>query len=181
MGSRGFRLLGRLTSDLILNSPQYLNPCNDYEIDLRGNRIAIIENLAVTEDQFDSIDLSENSIVRLEGFPRLLRLRILFLNNNQINRISLGLESHIPNLEMLILAGNNIEKLKDLDHLCLLESLKYLSLIGNPISKMKDYRHHVISRCKYLKWLDYIKVSLKEREQAEKNYIVGSNITLSNF
>jgi len=35
-GSLGPRLAGRLTAELILRSPQYMNCVNDYEIDLRG-------------------------------------------------------------------------------------------------------------------------------------------------
>ena len=45
----GPRLIGRLTPELILRAPQYMNPCNQYEIDLRANRIAAIENLGATE------------------------------------------------------------------------------------------------------------------------------------
>ena len=44
------------------------------------------------QNQFDSIDLSDNSIVRLEGFPKLPRLQCLHLNNNRINRIARNLE-----------------------------------------------------------------------------------------
>jgi U2 small nuclear ribonucleoprotein A' len=114
----GPRLIGRLTPELILRSPQYMNCVNQYEIDLRGNRIAAIENLGATEvgdnarpvaparpprshvelnfhllqNQFDSIDLSDNSIVRLEGFPKLPRLQCVHLNNNRINRIARNLE-----------------------------------------------------------------------------------------
>ena len=125
----GPRIIGRLTPEVILRSPQYMNPVSQYEIDLRGNRIAAIENLGTTEvraapatdlhrrlasaalrrlpasrrppsspravplqNQFDSIDLSDNSIVRLEGFPKLARLQCLHLNNNRVNRIARNLE-----------------------------------------------------------------------------------------
>lgn len=44
------------------------------------------------QNQFDSIDLSDNSIVRLEGFPKLPRLQCLHLSNNRINRIARNLE-----------------------------------------------------------------------------------------
>lgn len=49
----GPRLIGRLTPELILRSPQYMNCVNQYEIDLRGNRIAAIENLGATEVRVD--------------------------------------------------------------------------------------------------------------------------------
>lgn len=40
------------------------------------------------QDQFDSIDLSDNEIVKLENFPHLNRLGTLLLNNNRITRIN---------------------------------------------------------------------------------------------
>lgn len=40
------------------------------------------------QDQFDSIDLSDNEIVKLENFPHLSRLGTLLLNNNRITRIN---------------------------------------------------------------------------------------------
>jgi hypothetical protein len=39
----------RLTADLILRSPQYFNAVREREIDLRGNKIAAVENLGATE------------------------------------------------------------------------------------------------------------------------------------
>ena len=56
-----------------------------------GNKISAIENTGATENQFDCIDLSDNDVVRLEGFSRLPRLRTLLLNNNRIARIGEGL------------------------------------------------------------------------------------------
>lgn len=45
----GPRVIGRLTPELISRSPQYMNCVNQYELDLRGARIAAIENLGATE------------------------------------------------------------------------------------------------------------------------------------
>ena len=39
----------RLTSELIQKAPSYINPLKDRELDLRGNRIPQIENLAVSK------------------------------------------------------------------------------------------------------------------------------------
>lgn len=49
-----------------------------------GYRIPMIENLGATLDQFDSIDLSDNDIRKLDGFPFLKRLSTLILNHNPI-------------------------------------------------------------------------------------------------
>ena len=98
----------RLSRELILRSPQYMNACGEYEIDLRGNKLTVIENLGITENQFDSVDLSDNEIVKLEGFPLLPRLKTILLNNNRISRIAKNLEASIPNVETLVLTGNKI-------------------------------------------------------------------------
>lgn len=45
----GPRVAGRLTPDLILRSPQFMNCIHQYELDLRGSRISMIENLGATE------------------------------------------------------------------------------------------------------------------------------------
>lgn len=87
MADYGRRLAGKLTADLVLESPQGLNPVGDYELDLRRNKLAVIENLGATRDQFESIDLSENEIMRLDGFPKLQRLEQLLLSRNRIYRI----------------------------------------------------------------------------------------------
>ena len=47
------------------------------------------------QNQFDSIDLSDNEIVKLEGFPLLPRMKTILLNNNRITRISKNLESKL--------------------------------------------------------------------------------------
>eukprot|EP00193_Tetraselmis_chui_P017415 CAMPEP_0177783408 /NCGR_PEP_ID=MMETSP0491_2-20121128/19087_1 /TAXON_ID=63592 /ORGANISM="Tetraselmis chuii, Strain PLY429" /LENGTH=199 /DNA_ID=CAMNT_0019303977 /DNA_START=244 /DNA_END=840 /DNA_ORIENTATION=- len=169
-GSLGPRLAGRLTAELILRSPQYMNCCKEYELDLRGNKVAEIENLGATENQFDSIDLSDNAIVRLEGFPSLKRLKQLLLSNNRIMRVAKGLEAQIPSLEMLVLSNNRFVNLSDVDPLATLPKLKYLSLLDNAITKKPDYRLYVISRLKHLKVLDFKKIKEKERAEAQAKF-----------
>ncbi|KAL6781654.1 hypothetical protein ACKKBF_B08920 [Auxenochlorella protothecoides x Auxenochlorella symbiontica] len=136
----GPRVLGRLTPELILRSPQYMNCVGQYELDMRANRINVIENLGATENQFDSIDLSDNGIVRLEGFPKLLRLKVLHLNSNRVIKIGRGLEASVPALEWLLLTNNKLTNLTDIEPLRTLPRLKYLSLLENPITKQKGYR-----------------------------------------
>lgn len=90
------------------------------------------------QNQFDSIDLSDNNVIILEGFPKLPRLKTLLLNNNRITRIGRHLEGvqnthggcvqswyhdgamglikcaaaeSIPNLTHLILTNNRLKHL----------------------------------------------------------------------
>ncbi|CAK0785273.1 hypothetical protein CVIRNUC_008479 [Coccomyxa viridis] len=166
-GSLGPRLAGRLTAELILRSPQYMNCVKEYEIDLRGSKINSIENLGATQNQFDSIDLSDNNVIILEGFPKLPRLKTLILNNNRITRISRHLEESIPNLMQLVLTNNRLKNLADLDPLATLPRLESLSLLDNEVTKVKHYRLYVIQRCKRLRVLDFRKVKQKEQEDAQ--------------
>lgn len=132
-----------------------------------GNKIAVIENLAATQDQFDSIDLSDNEIRKVECMAVLRRLNQLLLNNNRITRISEGLGRALPKLESLILTNNQLATLTELEPLAGVPTLTALSLVDNPVTKVKDYRAFVIAMLPRLKVLDYRRVKLAEREAAE--------------
>lgn len=156
----------KLTPDLIQQSMQYVNPCRDRELSLRGYRIPMIENLGATLDQFDTIDFSDNDIRKLDGFPFLKRLSSLILNNNAVVKIGENLEQHIPNLETLILTGNMMQELGDIDPLATLPNLKFLSLLQNPVAHLQHYRAYVVYKLPQLKVLDFKKIKLKEKKEA---------------
>eukprot|EP00899_Mesostigma_viride_P012627 jgi/Mesvir1/21365/Mv20849-RA.1 len=155
---------------LILESPQRYNPCQDRELDLRGHKIPAIENLGATENQFDCIDLSNNDIVKLDGFPVLPRLSSLILNNNGISRISPTIAECLPNLETLILTNNKLNNLQDIDPLAGCKRLQRLCLLDNGVSKKPNYRLYAVNRCKALKLLDFKKVKPSERDAARKMF-----------
>jgi len=158
----------RLTAELITRAGTYLNPLKDREINLRGQKISVIENLGATQDQFDSIDLSDNEIAKLENIPLLNRVRTLLLNNNKISRLEKGLGASLPNLETLVLTHNGFSQLHELLPLSEFKSLRYLSLIDNMAAKKQYYRLYVIYQMPRLKTLDYVKVKQRERVAAEK-------------
>jgi len=160
----------RLTSELILRSPSYFNPIKEREVDLRGNKISVLENLGASQDQFDCIDLSDNEITKLENFPLLNRLRTLFFNTNRISKIAPNLGESLLNLETLILNNNKLTNLSDIDNLADLPSLKKLSLLDNLITKKQHYRLYVIHKLPHLKLLDFRKIKQKERVAAQKQF-----------
>ncbi|KAK7390687.1 hypothetical protein VNO78_18693 [Psophocarpus tetragonolobus] len=164
----------RLTADLIWKSPHFFNGIKERELDLRGNKVAVIENLGATEvcfnlaflsvslnivqDQFDTIDLSDNEIVKLENVPYLNRLEFL------------------PKLHTLILTNNRIVNLVEIDPLSSLPKLQFLSLLDNNITKKENYRLYVINKLKSLRVLDFRKIKNKERLEA-KNMFVSNEVT----
>ncbi|XP_057424536.1 U2 small nuclear ribonucleoprotein A' isoform X2 [Lotus japonicus] len=165
----------RLTADLIWKSPHFFNAIKERELDLRGNKIAVIENLGATEDQFDTLDLSDNEIVKLENIPYLNRLGTLLINNNRITRINPNIGEFLPNLHTLVLTNNRIVNLVEIDPLASLPKLQFLSLLDNNITKKANYRLYVISKLKSLRVLDFKKVKNKERLEA-KNLFASEEV-----
>ncbi|KAL0224823.1 hypothetical protein RCL1_002735 [Eukaryota sp. TZLM3-RCL] len=153
----------RLTVDLIRASPQFWNPLQQREISLRGHRIPSIENLAATLDQFRVIDLTDNVIRSLDGFPTLNMLETLLLTNNKIVTISPSIGSHLPNLRTLILTNNQISSFDTITSLQTLPKLEELSLLNNPITTLEKYREKIIELLPSLKVLDFSKIKSTER------------------
>lgn len=164
----------RLNADMISRSPAFFNAMKDRELDLRGNKIAVIENLAATQDQFDSLDLSDNEIRKLECMAVLPRTKMLLFSNNQINRIAENLGRAFPNLEHLVLTNNRFTTLKELEPLAMLPSLKMLSMVDNPVTKQQHYRAFLIAMLPKLRVLDFQKVKPAERQAAEATYGAAS-------
>jgi len=160
----------RLTAELVARSPSFINTLKDRELDLRGQKIPLIENLGATNDQYDTIDLSDNEIKKLENFPLLPRLQTIFASNNRITRILPSITESLPNLDTLILTNNNVTRLEDVDALVGFKKLKTLSLLDNPVTKRPGYRNYVIHKIPSLKLLDFKKVKVKEREEAKRTY-----------
>jgi len=160
----------RLTAQLINMSAQKHNPVRDWELDLRGYRIPVIENLGATLDQFDTIDLTDNDVRKIDKFPLLKRLKHILLSNNRIVRITEDLQENLPHLESLILTNNSLKELSDLDALGSISTLKHLSLLGNPVTTTKHYRLYVIHKIPSLRVLDFCRIKLKEREAAAKMF-----------
>lgn len=158
----------RLSPDIIAAAPAYINAVKERELSLRGLKFGIIENLGVTHDQYESIDMSENELHKLDGFPLMNRLLSLLCNNNRITKIAPGLGRSLAKLQTLILSNNKIANLSDIDPLNDLPSLTTLSLINNPVAKHNNYRLYVIYKLPLLRVLDFHKIKPKEREASKK-------------
>ncbi|XP_073813983.1 small nuclear ribonucleoprotein polypeptide A'-like U2A [Musca autumnalis] len=156
----------KLTPELINQSMQFLNPCRERELDLRGYKIPQIENLGATLDQFDTIDLSDNDLRKLDGLPFLSRLKCLLLNNNRILRIGEDLHECVPNLNSVILSGNNLQELGDLEPLSQLQHLETICLLMNPVSTKPYYREYMAYKFPHLRLLDFRKIKQKDRKAA---------------
>ncbi|KAJ3179177.1 U2 small nuclear ribonucleoprotein A' [Geranomyces variabilis] len=158
----------KLNYDVIINAPSFINAVKDRELNLRGLKIPEVENLALTKDGNDVIDFTDNDLRRLDGFPRMPRLRAILASNNRIARFGPDLANNLPNLRVLILTNNLIAELGDVDPLGELEKLETLSLMDNPVATKQYYRLYVIHRCPKVRVLDFRRVLEKERQEAAK-------------
>ncbi|KAF9343001.1 U2 snRNP complex subunit [Mortierella sp. AD094] len=158
----------KLTPELIARAPCYLNALQDRELDLRSHKIPAIENLGVTKDLNDSLDLTDNDIRSLSNFPSLPRLKCLLLSNNRISKIDANLSQYLPNLTTVILTNNAVTELSDLDGLAGCQSIEFLSLLDNPVAKKKYYREWVVWKLPSVRVLDFERVKKKERDEAKK-------------
>jgi len=158
----------RLTVEMLKYIEGYLNPLREREISLRGYKIPMIENLGILKDQFDVVDISDNSIQILDNFPLMPRLIGLLCHNNKIASFATDLGSYIPNLENLVLTNNRLNTLAQLDGIESLTKLERLVLVGNDVTKEKGYRLFVIARLPKLRHLDYRKVAQSERKEAKR-------------
>jgi len=158
----------RITLDLLQNADQYINPAMDREINLRAMKIPLIENLGATQNHFDAINLSDNDLTRLTNMPPLTRLRALYVANNQISRIAPDFFDGIPELNSLVLSGNKLTALVDLEPLFKMKNIERLSLQDNPVTSKSHYRYYVIYKSsKTLRFLDFQRIKDKERKAAD--------------
>jgi len=166
----------KLTPELLGQVPSALNPIKERQLDLRGYKIPVIENLGVTKDQHDAIDLTDNSIVTLGNLPLLKRLRTLLLANNRISAISPSIHLSVPNLTTLMLTNNTLSELGDLEPLKELKGLKYLSLMGNPVQEKKWYREWLAWRLPALRVIDFQRIRDKEREAGKSLFLTAEGL-----
>ena len=150
-------------ADLLARSPatragREAGPATARELDLRGHKLNALDNLECTQDSFDSIDLSDNEVARLEvATPQPLgRLTRLRLACNRISYIADGLGDALPHLEILDLMSNDLKSLRALAPLAMAPSIISLTLVDNPVTEQKGYRAFVIALLPKLRVLDHV-------------------------
>jgi U2 small nuclear ribonucleoprotein A' len=167
----------RITSDLLSQCQRSVNCLNQREINLRNYKIHMIENLGITQDEYQCIDLTDNDITTLANFPLLQRLNTLLIGYNHIHTIDTNIAVQLPNLQHLILTHNDIQDIHTLYPLRHCKQLTHLHLLHNPIcTTLANYRLHIIALLPQLRVLDALKVKQAEREKA-KNIRIEPTIT----
>jgi len=86
---------------------------------------------------------------------------------NFVSRISPRLGEFLTGLDTLVLAGNRVSALAEVDSLSSCGSLTCLSLEGNEVTKRPHYRPYVLHRLPGLRVLDGTLVTKADRAEAE--------------
>lgn len=157
----------RFNAVTIGNARAFYNTLKDRELDLRGHKAIAIENMGILGDQFDTLDMSDNEILKLENFPVFRRLRTLLLNNNNVRRVDPNIGKQLVELRHLVLTNNKIANFGDIDNIASFTKLVELSLVDNPVVRRQNYRLYVIYKMPQLRLLDFRRIRPQERESAK--------------
>ena len=119
------------------------------------------------------MNLSHNSISKIEGISALYKLEDIDLSGNRIQ--------HIPKLpklralHTLRLAGNEIAALPEVSNLRFLPAISLLTIDGNPVAELEHTRSFAIYASKTLDMIDGQAVALYERREATERFARGLN------
>jgi len=160
----------KLTATLIESAASYTNALKDRQLDLRNMQIPVIENLGAARNTHDTIDLTGNDIRILANFPRMTRLHTLLLANNRISKIDPLLSESLPSLETVVLTGNALADLAQLEGFRGCRKLEWLSLVGCPVTRAAGYREWIVWRFPTVRVVDFEHVTEKDRLAARKLY-----------
>jgi hypothetical protein len=136
------------------------------EEQLAGRRPDEVEELSIdncTQPQISGLtdeyvnleilSLMNNGLTSLKGFPSLPQLRKLDLSDNQLAD-GLELLNGCPNLEFLILSGNQFKDVSSLEALKKLKQLQSLEVFNCPLTDKEDYRKHVFELLEDISYVD---------------------------
>ncbi|KAJ2662071.1 U2 snRNP complex subunit [Coemansia sp. RSA 1199] len=167
----------KLTADLVAASPSYINAIKEYELDLSNNHITQLENLGSTRNLYDALNICTNTVRILGNFPSLPRLLSIYASDNRIASIDRAIATSIPNVRTLVLTGNDLRELSDLEPLREFAHLEYLSVAGNPVASVTYARLWCVWRFASLKVLDFERVTEKERKEALELFEVEGELS----
>ncbi|AFZ80143.1 U2 small nuclear ribonucleoprotein A, putative [Theileria equi strain WA] len=95
-----------------------------------------------------------------------LHLHLQILAGNRISKIDKDITESLPNLSSLVLTGNLIAKISDLEPLFRSKTLERLTLLDNHVTAVPHFREYIIYKIPTLRYLNFLKVKEKERLEA---------------
>eukprot|EP01068_Selenidium_serpulae_P010385 Selendium_serpulae@DN5446_c0_g1_i7.p1 len=157
----------RITLDAISQAPQSVNPNKELTLSLRGLKIAMIENLGATNDNFECLDLCDNDLTKVANIPPLKRLTSLVMANNRVSRIEPEVFEALPNLVSIVFTNNKIEHLSECVAFSKAKKLERLTLNNNPVTSHPYFRPFLVHMNRSLRFINFTKIRPADREKAD--------------
>ncbi|KAJ1368880.1 hypothetical protein KIN20_030234 [Parelaphostrongylus tenuis] len=144
----------RLTVELIDNAPQFINTVRERELNLRGYKIPVIENMGITK----IMTLNDWIIYLIEAIAYSLPPQ---------QQSSPDIGDKLPNLKILSPLRITISRNWAIsDPLANCKKLEYVTKSNNSIKT--NYRAYIIYRLPSVRVVDFKRIRLAEREAARK-------------
>ncbi|XP_001945495.1 tubulin-specific chaperone E [Acyrthosiphon pisum] len=140
----------------------------DNNIDRLETHSAVMENLLYLN--LENNNLSWSEINKLRSLPKLQTLNV---NRNGIKDIQI-VPSSFPSLEFLMISDNDLLHFESLCELNKLPALCSLRIQNNPLIKgmsVSNYTLQIIARIANLKTLNGTMITLKERQNNERDFL----------
>ena len=158
------------SSILALEEVQYLEPGQNGESKDDDNRVVVgpfdARGILLANNEISEIDSFHVSVSPI--FQTFSALQFIDLSCNYIQTIPASFSPEIlPDLMILYLHGNQLERLQDVWKLCGFSKLKTLTLHGNPFSEKKIYQDFVLHYLPQVKKLDFSCVTKSQREKVK--------------
>ncbi|VDO04025.1 unnamed protein product, partial [Rodentolepis nana] len=118
-----------------------------------------------------NLDLSFNSIHRIENLENLAHLEDLSLFHNSIEKIE-NMDMN-GKLRYLSLGHNGIDNLENILYLRKLKNLDCLTLQDNPVTEEPEYNKFIYAFLPNLKYLDHKKITPENKAEAYESYSIA--------
>eukprot|EP00758_Cryptobia_borreli_P005448 Tbor_TRINITY_DN4886_c0_g1::TRINITY_DN4886_c0_g1_i1::g.1266::m.1266/K11092/SNRPA1; U2 small nuclear ribonucleoprotein A' len=126
----------RLSIEHLTKASHVVNPTQEREINLRGMGIQLLDGRALEalNDDFDCINLSDNQLLVLDGFPVMNRLTTLIVHRNYgLTKLPMMLPFRIPHLNTLVANDTGFSTYASLSPLQFCKELLRVSFMGCPL------------------------------------------------
>ncbi|GAB4819843.1 hypothetical protein N2152v2_006889 [Parachlorella kessleri] len=139
-------------------------------LQLNNNSLASVEGLSALASTLVRLDLSFNTIPRIDCLSTLTKLEDLSLYSNQI--VVLDPLAHLTRLRVLSIGNNPIHSVDQLATLRVLPLLRCLTAQGTPLCRADpaSYRAWAVAHLSRLLYFDHRRVGREERETAAEQH-----------
>ena len=141
-------------------------------VDIKNINLELKEKLSECIN-LSSLTMNECDLMTLENFPDLPNLTRLELCDNSFDGESLHHLGNLKKLQSLILGGNNIKKMEEIESLKQLENLIELDFLGSEICEQENFKENIFASFKKLLLLNNLDIDGNDLDEWGSEDIEG--------